>query len=93
MSATYSTRTAENLPTWQLTDFAAIAAALEALSILGWRGQPKYDPNSQTWKLELNIDDPTQQVNATTGDYLVLDYTLRALSPAEYAAAGYTPAS
>lgn len=66
---------------------------LDAVSTLigqGWRGA--VTPNGDgTCKVELNADNPSRTVSAGMGDWLVIDFDLRALSDdqcaAEYEAA------
>lgn len=73
-----------DLTGWQLSDQAAMLEALSALSGQGWRGAISYDPLNAVWRLELNADDPARQVQAVTGDWLVVDMGVRKLSAAEF---------
>lgn len=72
------------LQAWQLTDAAAMLAALDDLTAAGWRGQISCNPVDSTWRIELNADDPTRQVIAETGDWLVDDFGLRKLTATEF---------
>jgi hypothetical protein len=74
-----------DLTAWHLTDQAEMVAALTALKSDGWRGAITYDDGSDVWRLELNADNPTRQVIAQLGDWLILDIGLRKLSDAECA--------
>lgn len=66
---------------WQLSSQADMLDALTALSADGWRGAiSQFDGG---WRLELNADEPTRQVIAELGDWLVVDMGLRKLSAAE----------
>jgi hypothetical protein len=76
--ATTLTRKPLPLTAWHLTDQAAMLEALGALSEQGWRGS--LAPTNGMWKLEVNADNPTRQISAETGDWLVLDWDLRKLS-------------
>ena len=69
---------------WQLIDQADMVTALTALKGQGWRGAISYDDSRDEWRLELNADQPAQQIIAATGDWLVLDISLRKLSVAEF---------
>jgi hypothetical protein len=60
---------------------------LEALTFLaadGWRGA--LSQSDDGWRLEMNIDEPVQQVVAGVGQWLVVDGGVRLLSGAEVAA-------
>lgn len=72
------------LPAWHLTDQSAMLEALGDLSAQGWRGAIACNPVDSTWRIELNADDPTRQVIAETGDWLVDDFGLRKLTNAEF---------
>lgn len=78
------TRKPVELTAWNLTDQAVMLEVLTALSGQGWRGAISQVEGG--WRLELNADDPTRQVVAELGDWLVLDMGLRKLSDAEYSA-------
>lgn len=73
-----------DLTAWQLIDQADMVTALTALKASGWRGAISYDDTRDSWRLELNADNPTRQVIATVGDWLVLDIGLRKLTAAEF---------
>ena len=75
------TRKPVALTAWHLVDQAAMLDALSALSGQGWRGS--LSPVDASWVLELNADNPTRQVIADVGDWLVVDGGLRQLSDAE----------
>lgn len=77
---------------WQLIDQADMVAALTALKGQGWRGAISYDDSRDAWRLELNADQPTQQIIAATGDWLVMDISLRKLSAVEFNANYEAPA-
>lgn len=68
---------------WHLVDQSAMLDALTVLSESGWRGA--ITQFSGGWRLELNADEPTRQVIAELGDWLVSDMGLRKLSAAECA--------
>ena len=72
-----------DLPAWHLVDQAAMLDALGYLMGQGWRGGLTANPGDGSWRLELNADNPTRQVIAETGDWIVLDMELRKLSAAE----------
>jgi len=78
------TRKPVDLTAWHLVDQAAMLDALSVLSGDGWRGS--LSPVDASWVLELNADNPTRQVIADLGEWLVLDGGLRKLSDAEVAA-------
>ena len=69
---------------WHLVDQSAMLDALTVLSESGWRGA--ITQFSGGWRLELNADEPTRQVIAELGDWLVSDMGLRNLTDAECAA-------
>lgn len=69
------------LQAWHLADAAAMLAALDDLSAVGWRGG--LTNVGSGWRIELNADDPTRQVIAETGDWLIDDFGLRKLSAQE----------
>jgi hypothetical protein len=69
------------LTAFELVDQAAMLEALTFLAGLGWRGA--LSPEDGVWVLELNADNPTRQVIADVGEWLVLDGGLRKLSAAE----------
>jgi hypothetical protein len=71
-------------PSWHLTDQAKMLEALGELSVQGWRGALT-PTGSGAWQLELNADNPTRQVIAADGDWLVLDWDLRKLTVEECA--------
>lgn len=73
-----------DLTAWQLIDQSDMVAALTALKASGWRGAISYDDTRDSWRLELNADNPTRQVIATVGDWLVLDIGLRKLTAGEF---------
>ena len=70
------------LQAWHLADAAAMLAALDDLATVGWRGG--LTNVGAVWRIELNADDPTRQVVAETGDWLIDDFGLRALSAEDY---------
>ena len=76
-------RKAVPLDAWHLTDQAAMLSALGDLSADGWRGG--ITQTGGTWHIELNADNPTRQIIAGAGDWLVDDMGLRKLSAAECA--------
>jgi len=78
------TRKPVDLTAWHLVDQAAMLDALSVLSGDSWRGS--LSPLESGWQLELNADNPTRQVIAELGDWLVLDGGLRKLSAAEVTA-------
>ena len=69
------------LTAFELVDQAAMLEALTFLAAEGWRGA--LSPEDGVWVLELNADNPTRQVIADLGDWLILDGGLRKLSAAE----------
>jgi hypothetical protein len=69
------------LTAFELVDQAAMLEALTFLAAEGWRGA--LSPEDGVWVLELNADNPTRQVIADLGEWLVLDGGLRKLSAAE----------
>lgn len=71
------------LTAWHLVDQAAMLAALGDLSAAGWRGGITMVDGA--WRIELNADNPTRQVVAESGDWLVDDFGLRKLTAAECA--------
>lgn len=73
-----------DLDGWHLHDQSAMLDALSVLSQQGWRGGLSFDPSNGLWRIELNADNPTRQVTAQTGDWLVDDMGLRRLSPEEF---------
>jgi len=75
------TRKPVSLTAWHLIDQAAMLDALSVLSGDGWRGS--LSPLESGWVLELNADEPTRQVIAEVGEWLVLDGGLRKLSAAD----------
>lgn len=68
---------------WHLTDQSEMVTALTALKSQGWRGAISYDDANDVWRLELNADNPTRQIIAAIGDWLVDDIGLRKLSDAQ----------
>ena len=69
------------LTAFELVDQAAMLDALTFLAAEGWRGA--LSPEDGVWVLELNADNPTRQVVAELGDWLILDGGLRKLSATE----------
>jgi hypothetical protein len=69
------------LPAFELVDQAAMLEALTFLAGEGWRGA--LSQSDDGWRLEMNIDDPVQQVSAGVGDWLVVDGGVRLLSGVE----------
>jgi hypothetical protein len=69
------------LTAFELVDQAAMLEALTFLAGEGWRGA--LSPEDGVWVLELNADNPTRQVIADLGEWLILDGGLRKLSAAE----------
>jgi hypothetical protein len=69
------------LTAFELVDQAAMLEALTFLAGEGWRGA--LSQSDDGWSLEMNIDDPVQQVSATVGDWLVVDGGVRLLSAVE----------
>ena len=72
------------LPAFELVDESAMLEALTFLSGQGWRGA--LSQSDEGWRLEMNIDEPPAQVVAVVGEWLVVDGSVRTLSPAEVAA-------
>lgn len=72
------------LTAWQLTDQSIMLECLSYLTGLGWRGGINYNAVTDSWRIELNADDPIRQVTAETGDWLVLDVGLRKLTDQEF---------
>jgi hypothetical protein len=72
------------LTAFELVDEAAMLEALTFLAAEGWRGA--LSQSDDGWRLEMNIDEPVQQVVAVVGDWLVVDGGVRLLSGAEVAA-------
>jgi len=72
------------LTAFELVDQAAMLEALTFLAADGWRGA--LSQSDDGWRLEMNIDDPVQQVVAGVGQWLVVDGGVRLLSGAEVAA-------
>jgi len=72
------------LTAFELVDEAAMLEALTFLAAEGWRGA--LSQSDDGWRLEMNIDDPAQQVIAVLGDWLVVDGGVRLLSGAEVSA-------
>jgi len=66
------------LTAFELVDQAAMLEALTFLAADGWRGA--LSQSDDGWRLEMNIDDPVQQVVAVVGDWLVVDGGVRLLS-------------
>jgi hypothetical protein len=69
------------LTAFELVDQAAMLEALTFLAGEGWRGA--LSQSDDGWSLEMNIDDPAQQVVAVVGDWLVVDGWVRLLSAVE----------
>jgi hypothetical protein len=69
------------LTAFELVDESAMLEALTFLAGVGWRGS--LSQSDDGWSLEMNIDDPVQQVSASVGDWLVVDGGVRLLSAAE----------
>jgi hypothetical protein len=72
------------LTAFELVDQAAMLEALTFLAADGWRGA--LSQSDDGWRLEMNIDEPVQQVVAGVGQWLVVDGGVRLLSGAEVAA-------
>jgi hypothetical protein len=72
------------LPAFELVDQAAMLEALTFLAAEGWRGA--LSQSDEGWSLEMNIDNPVQQVVAEIGDWLVVDGGVRLLSGVEVSA-------
>jgi len=72
------------LTAFELVDQAAMLEALTFLAADGWRGA--LSQSDDGWRLEMNIDDPVQQVVAGVGQWLVVDGGVRLLSGAEVSA-------
>lgn len=77
-------RRADDLQAWHLTDQSAMVDALTALKAFGWRGAISYDATTDTWRLELNKDQPTRQIIASLDDWLVNDIELNKLSGVDF---------
>jgi hypothetical protein len=69
---------------FELVDQAAMLEALTFLAADGWRGA--LSQSDDGWRLEMNIDEPVQQVVAVVGQWLVVDGGVRLLSGAEVSA-------
>ena len=69
------------LTAFELVDQAAMLEALTVLAGEGWRGA--LSQSDDGWSLEMNIDEPAQQVVAGVGDWLVVDGGVRLLSAVE----------
>ena len=69
------------LTAFELVDQAAMLEALTFLAGEGWRGA--LSQSDDGWSLEMNIDEPAQQVVAGVGDWLVVDGGVRLLSAVE----------
>lgn len=79
------TRKPTPITAWHLSDQTEMLDALSALADAGWRGA--LAPVGEGWRLELNADNPTRQIIAEVGDWLINDAGwLRKLSDAEVAA-------
>jgi len=72
------------LTAFELVDQAAMLEALTFLAADGWRGA--LSQSDDGWRLEMNTDDPVQQVVAEIGDWLVVDGGVRLLSGVEVSA-------
>jgi hypothetical protein len=72
------------LTAFELVDQAAMLEALTFLAADGWRGA--LSQSDDGWRLEMNTDDPVQQVVAGVGQWLVVDGGVRLLSGAEVSA-------
>lgn len=72
-----------DLPAWHLTDMTQMAAAFTALTVEGWRGGINADQYGEL-RLEVNRDNPSQQIVAHIGDWLVLDIELRRLTASQF---------
>jgi len=72
------------LTAFELVDEAAMLEALTFLSGQGWRGA--LSQSDDGWQLEMNTDEPSAQVVAVVGEWLVVDGSVRKLSAAEVAA-------
>ncbi len=72
------------LTAFELVDEAAMLEALTFLAAEGWRGA--LSQSDDGWRLEMNIDEPVQQVVAVVGDWLVVDGGVRLLSGVEVSA-------
>jgi hypothetical protein len=72
------------LTAFELVDQAAMLEALTFLAAEGWRGA--LSQSDDGWSLEMNIDEPVQQVVAVVGQWLVVDGGVRLLSGAEVSA-------
>lgn len=74
-----------DLTAWHLADATAMVEALSALTALGWRGGISATETG-TLRLELNADNPTRQISAQLGDWIVDDMGLRLMTGTECAA-------
>jgi hypothetical protein len=72
------------LTAFELVDQAAMLEALTFLAADGWRGA--LSQSDDGWRLEMNIDEPVQQIVAEVGDWLVVDGGVRLLSGVEVSA-------
>lgn len=79
-------RKATPLTGWHLVDQTDMLEVLSALAAHGWRGAISFDSSKSVWRLELNADNPTRQVIANTGDWLVDDMGVRLLTDAQFSA-------
>jgi hypothetical protein len=73
-----------DLRAWHLVDLPTITEAFSELTAEGWRGGISASATGEL-RLELNRDNPTRQVIAGVGDWLILDMGLRLMSAAECA--------
>lgn len=80
------TRKPVDLTGWHLADQSEMLDALGYLSAQGWRGAVTFDSANNTWRLELNADQPVRQIIAVMGDWLIVDMGVRKLTDAEAAA-------
>ena len=78
------TRKPIEVPAWHLADQSDMLTALADLAVDGWRGAISRNPDG-SWRIELNADNPTRQVIAATGDWIVDDFGLRTLTAAQVA--------
>jgi hypothetical protein len=69
------------LPAFDLVDEAAMLEALTFLAGQGWRGA--LSQSDDGWQLEMNRDEPSAQVVAVVGEWLVVDGGVRLLSAAD----------
>jgi hypothetical protein len=72
------------LTAFELVDQAAMLEALTFLAADGWRGA--LSQSDDGWRLEMNIDEPVQQIVAEVGDWLVVDGGVLLLSGVEVSA-------